>query len=341
VVYNSCHHRCCPQCSLLEREQWLERWKARLLDRPHQHCVFTVPHDLLPLWRYNKKKFAAALFAAASEALLDLLGDPQYLGAQPGLLAALHTWSQTVAVHVHLHVLVTCGGLDDAGRWVEAKKSCLLPRKVLMIVFRGKLRAKLLKLLKAGELVLPPGTTEPRLRGLLNKLGRTVWNVKIMQRYEHGRGVATYLARYLKGGPISNARLVSLSGGQVTFRYRQGSDGEGGRGRLAELTLPANKFLSRLLEHVPPRSTHTVRGYGLYAGSQRQRLNAARALCGQQAVPRELPRVTCAELLTRLGHQERLHCPHCGTPLVAHGLFGRGRDPPPPYDRLTRSGAAA
>jgi len=107
------------------------------------------------------------------------------------------------------------------------------------------------------------------------------------------------------------------------------------------MTLPVETFLSRLLEHVPPKSLHTVRGYGLYAGCHRDLLDAARLLCGQATVPRELPQLTWQELLTRLGHATADHCPICGAQLEVTAEFGRGRDPPVPYDRLTRSGAAA
>jgi hypothetical protein len=145
IAYNSCRHRSCPQCNGLTRARWLEGWRQRLLPCPHYHTIFTTPHDLLPLWRYNKALFADTLFAAASQTLVELLADPKYLGARVGLLAALHTWSQTLAGHVHLHVLVSAGGLDDRGHWRLPVKSCLLPRKVLMIKFRGKLRAKLIE----------------------------------------------------------------------------------------------------------------------------------------------------------------------------------------------------
>lgn len=342
IAYNSCRHRSCPQCSLLPREQWLAYWKLRLLACPHVHAIFTTPHDLLPLWRYNKRDFANALFAAASGSLLELLADEKYLGARPGLLAALHTWSQLLALHVHLHVLITCGGLTDEGTWVEAKKSCLLPRKVLMIKFRGKLRAELLKALQRGDLVLPPETTEEQWRSLLNKLGRTVWNVKLMQRYDHGVGVATYLANYLKGGPIGNHRLTGLRDGRVFFRYRVSSDAESGRGRREETSLTVDEFLSRLLEHVPPKGFKTVRGFGLYVNNRRERLNAARAALDQAPVPHPLPSPpTWQEICARMGKPEAAHCPHCGALLESHSPFGRGRSPPPPYDELVRGGAAA
>lgn len=327
--YNSCRHRCCPQCSKVPRELWLDGWRTRLLNCPHFHVVFTTPHDLLPLWRYNRRRFADALFAAASGALMKLLGDEKYLGARPGLLAALHTWSQSLAAHVHLHVLVTAGGYartDGAAIWHQAKKPCLLPRKVLMIVFRGMLRAELLAALQRGELTVPPDTSEARLRGLLNRLGRTTWNVKILERYDHGVGVATYLARYLKGGPISNRRLLKFERDGVRFRCRA-------RREVAAPTttthLATDDFLLRLLQHVPPRGLRVVRGYGLYAGGQRALLNEARQLLGQAALPAEPPdSPTWQTICEREGGGGWGRCQTCGATLLVSHSLSCGRSPP-------------
>lgn len=328
IVYNSCRHRCCTQCALLAREQWLGGWANRLLDCPHYHIVFTVPHDLNTLWRFNRKTFAAALFAAASGALKKLLADPKYLGATPGMLAALHTWSQTLATHVHLHVLVTAGGLDENKAWRTPVKSCLLPRKVLMIIFRGKLRAELLAALEQGELVVPPNQTTLQLCGLLNKVGRQIWNVKILDRYEHGVGVVTYLARYLKGGPIAPSRILSTSHAAVRFRCRGNArDGEGSGG---ECRLKIGEFFTRLLNHVPPRSMQTVRGYGLYAGGQRKTLNIARDRLGQIALVGEsIVRLKWQDLCQRLGLSSETVCRVCSVPLVMDFHFRPGRAPPP------------
>ena len=304
LAYNSCRHRVCPKCSAVSRELWLDGWRARLLNCPHFHVVFTTPHDLLPLWRYNRRRFADALFAAASGALKKLLGDAKYLGARPGLLAALHTWSQPLAAHVHLHVLVTAGGYS-AGRWQVAKKNCLLPRKVLMIVFRGQLRAELLRALDRGELTVPPTTTEARLRGLLNRLGRTTWNVKILERYDHGVGVVTYLARYLKGGPISNRRLLKFERDGVRFRCRSRREAES---PTTTTRLAMDDFFLRLLQHVPPHGLRVVRGYGLYAGGQRELLNEARQLLGQTALPSPPPDPPSWQAGERLGAVPGVWC---------------------------------
>ena len=277
--FNSCHHRSCPQCATLARDQWLAGWQQRLLDCPHNHTIFTTPQDLVPLWRYNKRLFVGLLFHAATDGLRELLADPEVPGRLPGMLGGVHTWGQQAAVHVHLHLLLTWGGLTPDGRWVEPKKSCLLPRKVLMQMFRGKLRAYLLKALDDGRLVLPPDRTAAQVRGLLNRVGRIDWNVKILDRYEHGRGVVTYLARYLKGGPLSNGRLVDCRNGTVRFRYRDNQDPDetDGRGRRKVLPLPVDVFLQRLLEHVPPPNLQMVRPYGLYANNKQAERAVARS----------------------------------------------------------------
>ena len=324
IAYNSCRHRCCPQCCALPREAWLAGWRERLLDCAHFHVVFTTPHELVPIWRYNRKLFGDVLFAAATEALKLLLGDRQYLGARPGMLAALHTWSQTLAAHVPLHVLVTAGGYAD-GRWQVAKKRCLLPRKVLMIVFRGKLRAALLAAYAGGKLTLPPEMSERRFRSLLNRLGRRVWNVKILDRYEHGVGVATYLARYLKGGPISNRRLLRAERDGVRFRCRAPD------GSSAKTTVRLNvaAFLIRLLQHVPPHAMRVIRGYGLYAGGQREPLNQARLMLGQTPLPKKrLPPPTWQELCERLGNLDQARCATCGATLIVEPCPRKGRPPP-------------
>jgi hypothetical protein len=111
VWYNSCRHRFCPQGAQLQIAQWLARQRARLLACEHYHVIFTLPSELHALWLANGRVLAHLLFTAAWATLRELLADPKYLGATPGMSAALHTWGQTLVLHPHLHCLVTGGGL--------------------------------------------------------------------------------------------------------------------------------------------------------------------------------------------------------------------------------------
>jgi hypothetical protein len=256
--YNSCQHRMCPQCAWLQVERWLRRQRARLLAWDHYHMIFTLPAELHGLWLANVRVMTNLLFAAVHETLDELLGDAKYLGAQPGMIAALHTWSQTLVLHPHLHCLVTGGGLTADGQWRAVHNGFLLPVRVVMAVVRGKLLAAIRQGVAHGRLTLPAGKSGQQLEHLLNKLGRTKWNVHIRERDPHGHGVLTYLARYLRGGPLANQRLVSCAHGAVRFRDRVNGEAVGSQ-RSGLMTVPIAEFLRRYLVHVPAPGTKVVR----------------------------------------------------------------------------------
>jgi hypothetical protein len=332
VWYNSCRHRACPQCAYLQTERWLALQRARLLACDHYHVIFTLPHDLNPLWLANVPLMTTLLFQAVRDTLVELLADPKYLGAQPGILAALHTWSQTLVLHPHVHCLVTGGGLTPEGQWKAVRNGFLLPVRVVMAVFRGKLLATIRQALARAELTLPEGVRPPQQLNLLTRLGhpkKTKWNVHIRERYRHGAGVVTYLARYLRGGPLKNARLVAWDGARVTFTCRPRQEAaEDGSASPPQITLAVADFLQRWLLHVPVPQTRVVRSYGLYHVTQAAALAVCRATLGQPPV--ETPAVL--DWQTVCAQRGDLHpesCPTCGQLLVCTGVIPRGGAPPP------------
>jgi hypothetical protein len=325
--YNSCRHRMCPQCTWLQSERWLLQQKARLLACEHYHVIFTMPDELRGLWLANSRPMTQLLFATVRETLCELLGDAKYLGAQAGIIAALHTWSQTLVFPPHLHCLVTGGGLTDDGQWRAVRHGFLLPVRVVMAVFRGKLLAALRQGVAQGQLRLPEGRSPQQLANLLHKLGRTKWNVHIRERYPHGAGVLTYLARYIRGGPLANRRLVACENGGVTFRYRVKGDESGGQ-QSDLMALPIEGFIRRYLRHVPEPGTRVVRGYGLYAPTKGEALAVCRAQVGQGPVA--APAVPDWQTACQdRGDDHPARCPVCGRRLVGRGVILPLRIPPP------------
>jgi hypothetical protein len=141
VAYDSCRNRHCPKCQSSARDRLLLKQAASLLPVPYAHVVFTVPEQLAPLAFRNQRLFYNLLFRAASETLRKIAADPRHLGARIGVLAVLHTWSQNLRLHPHLHCLVPAGGLAfDNSRWVASRRhGFFLPVRALSRMFRGKL----------------------------------------------------------------------------------------------------------------------------------------------------------------------------------------------------------
>lgn len=330
VVFHSCKHRLCPQCNALPTERWLLKMRERLIACRHHHLIFTLPHQLHDLWRYNRAWLMQALFSSVAETLKTLCADARYLDSLPGFMLALHTWGRSLQLHPHIHCLITDGGLKD-GQWRSPRGSCFLPARVVMALYRGKLLAALRTALQDGTLRLPPDLSVERCRSLLNQLGRVKWNVHLQQRYEHGQGVLTYLARYVRGGPLKNTQLTEASNDQVTFRYRSHRKTEPG---LQLLRLSSQAFLLRYLQHTPLPHKPIVRHYGLYATRHEAALTQARAAHAQVPV-QPLPPVTWqAHYERRAGQPTPItHCPHCGHLLVCLGRVSKpltANQPAPP-----------
>jgi hypothetical protein len=153
VAYDSCRNRHCPKCQSSARDRWLMKQAASLLPVPYAHVVFTAPEQLAPLALRNQRLLYNLLFRAASETLLEIAAEPRHLGARIGVLAVLHTWSQNLSHHPHLHCLVPAGGLaPDNSRWLATRHGFFLPVRVLSRMFRGKLLAFLKHAYQRNEL---------------------------------------------------------------------------------------------------------------------------------------------------------------------------------------------
>ena len=307
VWYNSCKHRACPQCRSLPSEEWLNNTKNILLNCPHHHIVFTLPSEFHVFWRFNRSLMTDMLFRASRETLKTFSDNPKYLDATPGILSALHTWGRNLCLHPHLHVLVSHGGLSAEGDWVTPKKKHLFPQKPTMMIFRGKFLALMREALENGQLRLPEDVLPHKVRTMLNFLGRKDWVVYYSERYDHPRGVANYLSRYVKGGPFRNSQINNVDKESLTFQYKSHKTK-----RIEKMRLPVKAFIHRLLEHVPLPGKPTVRYGGLYVSSNRSRLNIARKACGQGEVVKRAPLDWATYLMGR-GMQPE--CVECGRPL--------------------------
>ena len=282
----------------------------RLLPCSHFHTVFTVPHELHALWAFNRWQMTQLLFDCARSCLLDLMADPARLGVLPGLLMTLHTWGRNLSYHPHLHCLLTAGGLDPQGRWKSSRSHVPISAMPLKRLFRGRFLGQLGHLLKHRSLALPPQMDTAYWRNVIKDLYRKDFNVQVGDVYEHGQGVALYLARYVKGGPLPKDRPLLLDGSTVRFTYTDHRDH-----RTKWMSLPVQQFIDRILWHSPPKGQHLTRHAGLYSTPYRDHHQIALEVLMQQPGPARRRRQAALKLPAPLP-PEAPTCPTCRVSLL-------------------------
>lgn len=230
-----------------------------------------MPQQLAPLALQNKRVVYGILFQAAAETLLEVAATPKHLGAEIGFLAVLHTWGQQMQHHPHLHCVVPGGGLSPSHTaWVHSRNQFLLPVKVLSRLFRGKFLAFLRKAQRKGKLhfhgALAAFQKGPGFEGLLNQAYDCEWVVYTKAPFGGPEQVLRYLSRYTHRVAISNRRILSMTDGNVTFRWKDYAHGS----KHKVSTLAACEFLRRFFLHVLPRGFVRIRHFGFLANRQRK-----------------------------------------------------------------------
>ena len=260
ISYNSCRNRHCTRCQGNARRRWLKARERELLPTRYVHAVFTLPQELAPLALQNKRLIYNLLFHASAETLLEVARNPRHLGAEIGFFSVLHSWNQRLQFHPHIHCVVAAGGITpDHSGWISARRSFFLPVGVLGRVFRGKFVAGLRNAFHRGELQFHGSLlalAQPHaFSAWLRVLFRHDWVVYSKPPFGGPQHVLRYLGAYTHRVAISNSRLVALSHGNVTFRWRDSAHGN--KKRLMTLAvdgqlpspLPAPSAATRLRAH--------------------------------------------------------------------------------------------
>jgi hypothetical protein len=296
-----------------------------LLPCDYFHAVVTIPSELRRVFHRHQKSMYGLLMQVSSQAIKDLCIQKRYLGALPGMLAVLHTWTGQLGYHPHVHLLITGGGITSDGQhWEPARGEFLVPVALLSRKVAATFREALKATDPAVFATVPPS------------VWRREW-VSFVKHYGHGNdAMLQYLSRYVFRTAITSARILAMDPTHVTFRWK---DHQAQLWRIERL--PGVEFLRRFLQHVLPRGFHRIRYYGLWHPAKRSL--SARAwvlLTLETSVNSPAPR-KLADLLEALSHPVQAtgdalpdpsedaatcpRCPHCGsmrTRLL--GVYPRG-----------------
>ena len=307
-VYYGCGRGLCCICQGVKRQIWLEKMQSKLLKVPYVHLITTLPHQLNSLARYYSSELYNLMFRTTNETVNYFASQSDYLGAKPGMVSVLHTFGSDMKYHVHVHSLLTFGGIEG-GKWVYPKhKKRLCSHKEFRDHFRDLFLEKLDKLIGQGAIQV----SEVQ-RSLIEELRPKRWSYRVTDPAMNIENIELYLARYINRIAITNSRVKELKERvQITYNdYRHQKEGE--PAPKAIKTLPPLEFIHQYLQHVPPPYFHRVRYYGIHSSAV------------FSSIKEKMPHLmrnngmtirTTIEIVTQLMKQERLKCKEC-----EHELF--------------------
>lgn len=301
--YHSCGNRSCPKCQNDKANIWLEKSNRLLLPVNHFMVTFTIPEELRALARSNQKLFYSILFKSSSQTMEKLSLDPKYVGGKLGMIGILHTWSRNLIYHPHVHYIVTGGGYSkDDDKWNKSRNNFLLPVKALSKIFKAKFRDELEK---RGPTIFHsiPTNMDAELVEVWNK----PWIVNSIP-VGKGEKALKYLAQYVFRIAISSRRIIALKNGIVTFKYKDSKTDE-----WKTISLKAEEFIRRFLQHVLPSGFVKVRYYGLFASANRNLLSRVREILG------------CKELKSKKQPKPKKNfkCSHCKKEMILISVMPR------------------
>jgi hypothetical protein len=321
-VYNSCQTRHCPTCQTSAKEAWLDARLSEVLPVQYFHVVFTLPHSINALIDANRSRLLGELFATVNWVLQRFAQDPQWrLEGQLGFLAILHTWTQRLKLHFHVHCIVP-GGVwrETSQEWASCRGKWLFREDSLGDAFRNRFLSRLCSLRKQGKLVYSgraaPLAADAAWETWLATLSAQNWIVFPKPTPDDPTQALDYVARYTHKVAIGDSRIQavrdpSAGAGQaatVTYTWRDRSDANAEKTE----TIPAALFTRRFLAHILPDGFHKIRYFGWMAAVHRKDILAAiRKAIHAQPPPQPAKESLAERVLRRTGVDITL-CPHCG-----------------------------
>lgn len=310
----SCRNRNCPNCQAVQKEIWVDKRRAEVIDAPYFHVVFTVPHELNSLIYCNQKLLYDLFHKCSAQTLLELATDKKYLGATPGIIQVLHTWNQELGYHVHMHCIVSGGGLTPDKKIRKSSDRFFIPVGVLRDEFKRKYLAELDTLYKSGRLTLSDSCGQLHnsyeWAAFRNSLYEKDWCPYIEETFNGFGNAIEYLGRYTHKIAISNSRIISVDERHVSFSARGARPGEPRR----TITLDNVEFIRRFLMHVLSAGFQKIRYYGFLNNRWRSRnLKLIFTLQGHQRFKARYANLSIADLLKAVWEIDVNICTKCGS----------------------------
>jgi hypothetical protein len=288
ILYSPCTDRHCPNCGWLKRKKWLDTVQSWELDTKYYHIVFTAPHELTEFFENNSVDCYNLFFEIAIRVLMQVCA--KQFGCKPGVLITLHTWGQRMLMHVHVHCMMTAGGIGlKTGEWVDIPQdSPALNPQELAALFKKKFVRSLKFYKKHGKFDLSHLLEDESFDDWLAPIAAKNWIADAQITPDclaTKEQCSVYLSEYVQGTAISDTRMVEDDEENVTISqwdYREEVH--------TKEKMSGDEFVRRFLKHIVPPEVRRMRYAGLFSGRDRTAMveKARSAIADYKRAKREI-----------------------------------------------------
>ena len=311
LVYHSCRNRFCPTCGYLDTLEWSESIIRKMINKPHHHVVIMLPAGFRPLAKTNRKLMYNILMKSSSEAFLEWFKSKW--GIKPGIMIVLQTHGDDKKYHVHVHMIITAGGIKKGSREykeIDTKKWFVDYSWFCNNKFRPIFEKYLRRNYKNGKLQ-HNFSSKDEFETFLEKENKKNWRMHIEEPLNDVEHIVKYIGRYTKRACLSEYKITKIEGEYISFECKDYENSPDKKNPIMqELDFHYSDFFPRLLQHVPEKYFRTVRYYGLYHNMEK---NVPKGL---RKPEEEVKKIKEKELKELGNYESPLLCPCCKKRMV-------------------------
>jgi hypothetical protein len=311
----TCKGRFCSSCGKKQTDQWVSKTTNVLPKTRWQHITFTMPDSLWPMFWFNRVLFG--LISAIAAGIIQELAAKKNIVV--GIFTALHTFGRDLKRNVHVHLSVTCGGIDENGVW----HNVYFPAEAVKRMWRHRVIDLFRNEYKKGNLILSSSDNNKHdFNKWMQELYEIKWYVYLQTPSDNHKRNIEYLGRYIKRPPISEARIEKYDGSEVTFKFLDHYNNT-----VNHITMSVFKFIASIIIHIADRNFRMIRYYGFLSNRTRGKMLPLVYKAIRQGAPKVIRIIGWRLMIWLSCKKDPLSCPNCDIPMQLSKVY-YGLSPP-------------
>jgi hypothetical protein len=246
IVPFGCNSRICSCCGKRHSDRWADNLASKMARGIiYRHLTFSIPSIL---WAYMKENrmLMKVMMNTAYKTSQRIFSSSVNNHITPGVISVLHPFIGDLSFSPHVHCIATEGGFSEDGKFISLRPYVdyssfhLMWQYDILSAFRKYISKEVIDL-------------------CFRKYPKGFCAYLKPEKITAGKGLLSYVGRYVRHPSIANSRITTYNGEAVRFIYKDKQEKQ-----VFKIML-VNDFISAIISHIPERNFKMIRYYGIYS----------------------------------------------------------------------------